>query len=220
MFNAVTVTGKVTQGTAASGVQGAQGAGSNGASAYVYVAYASDAIGTGFTMTFNAGLAYIAVKATASAISGPQASDFVGAWKCYQGAPGAQGAQGGQGAQGMQGAQGAQGTQGPQGTGTQGPQGSGPQGAQGAQGPGVGAQGAQGPQGSPGAQGAQGAQGTGAQGPQGSGGGTAAQLYTYTGASPTADAILPTDQTKPALAYKLDGTGPLFGWNTATLAWN
>jgi len=88
------------------GAQGSQGAGSNGASAYLYAAYASDAIGTGFTTTFNGALAYIAVKATAASISGPQASDFAGLWKCYQGAQGAQGSQGTQGTQGFQGAQG------------------------------------------------------------------------------------------------------------------
>ena len=52
----------------------------------------------------------------------------------------------------------------------------------------------------------------------GSGGG--AQLVVYTGASPTADGLTPTDPTKPAVAYKKDGTGPMFGWNTTTLAWD
>jgi hypothetical protein len=46
------------------------------------------------------------------------------------------------------------------------------------------------------------------------------QIYAYTGESPTADGIVPTDPTKAAIAYKLDGTGPLLGWNTATRAWN
>jgi len=199
------------------GAQGSQGAGSNGASAYVYVGYASDAIGTGFTTTFNGALAYIAVKATTAAISGPQASDFAGLWKCYQGAQGAQGSQGTQGTQGFQGAQGAQGSQGNIGlTGTTGAQGNqGSAGSNGAQGPqgtqGAGVQGAQGVQGA-GAQGAQGAQGAG-----GSGG--VAQVLPYT-VSPTADGLTPANPALGALAYKFDGTGPLVGWNTVTRAWN
>lgn len=57
--------------------------GSAGASAYVYIAYASDASGTGFTTTFNSALEYIAIKATTTAIASPAASDFTGLWKKY-----------------------------------------------------------------------------------------------------------------------------------------
>lgn len=77
------------------GIQGVAGAdGADGDSAYVYIAYASDASGTGFTTTFNAALDYIAVKATTTEITTPQASDFTGLWKNYKGATGAQGIQG------------------------------------------------------------------------------------------------------------------------------
>lgn len=58
----------------------------NGANAYVYIAYASDASGTGFTMTFNASLDYIAIKNTTTVIASPSASDFTGLWKNYKGA--------------------------------------------------------------------------------------------------------------------------------------
>lgn len=77
------------------GVAGADGAdGADGDSAYVYIAYASDASGTGFTTTFNAALDYIAVKATTTEITTPQASDFTGLWKNYKGIQGIQGEQG------------------------------------------------------------------------------------------------------------------------------
>ena len=79
-----------TNGT--NGTNGSAGSnGSNGANAYVYIAYASDASGTGFTMTFNSALDYIAIKATTTAISSPIASDFAGLWKNYQGAGGSGG---------------------------------------------------------------------------------------------------------------------------------
>lgn len=57
--------------------------GSNGVNAYLYVAYASDTIGTGFTLDPVAGvlLPYIAVKNTTVAIPIPSASDFTGTWK-------------------------------------------------------------------------------------------------------------------------------------------
>lgn len=94
----------------ATGSQGVQGGpGADGDSAYVYIAYASDASGTGFTTTFNAALDYIAVKATTTEITTPQASDFTGLWKNYKGATGAQGIQG---IQGVAGAGGTDGTDG------------------------------------------------------------------------------------------------------------
>jgi hypothetical protein len=66
-----------------------QGApGDDGDDAYVYVAYASDETGSGFTTTFDAGLDYIAVLSTNTAIETPVAGDFAGLWKNYKGAPG------------------------------------------------------------------------------------------------------------------------------------
>jgi hypothetical protein len=91
------------------------GAGADGEDAYVYIAYASDASGTGFTMTFNAALDYIAVLSTDTEIETPQASDFAGLWKNYKGATGAQGVQGPAGADGEDGAPGPQGDPGPAG---------------------------------------------------------------------------------------------------------
>ena len=84
--------------TVATGDTGATGAaGADGADAFVYIAYASDDQGTGFTTTFDADLDYIAVKSTTTEIVTPQASDFTGLWKNYKGATGAQGPQGEQG---------------------------------------------------------------------------------------------------------------------------
>lgn len=96
--------------TGATGAAGSDGA--DGDSAYVYIAYASDASGTGFTTTFNAALDYIAVKATTTEITTPQASDFTGLWKNYKGATGAQGIQGEIGLTGAAGADGTDGTDG------------------------------------------------------------------------------------------------------------
>jgi hypothetical protein len=86
------------------GLTGAAGAdGADGANAYVYIAYASDSSGTGFTTTFDAGLDYVAIKATTTEIVTPQASDFTGLWKNYKGATGAQGVQGDPGVDGTDG---------------------------------------------------------------------------------------------------------------------
>jgi hypothetical protein len=64
---------------------GYAGQGADGDDAYVYIAYASDANGTGFTMVFNNLLNYIAVKSTTEPIAAPAASDFAGLWKYYGG---------------------------------------------------------------------------------------------------------------------------------------
>ncbi len=40
----------------------------------------------------------------------------------------------------------------------------------------------------------------------------------YTGASPTADGLIPADPTQPAFAYKIGG--PAVGWNPDTQAWD
>lgn len=84
-----------------SGEKGEEG--NPGQSAYVYIAYASDASGTGFTTTFNPALNYIAVKATTAPIAAPQASDFTGFWKNYKGADGAAGSDGVDGTDGADG---------------------------------------------------------------------------------------------------------------------
>jgi hypothetical protein len=73
-------------------VLGAGPQGVPGDSAYVYIAYASDAIGTGFTTTFNAALNFIAIKHTTVAIALPVVGDFVGLWFNYKGATGLAGA--------------------------------------------------------------------------------------------------------------------------------
>ncbi|MEI6529684.1 MAG: hypothetical protein WCN88_04830 [Candidatus Falkowbacteria bacterium] len=75
-----------------SGTNGTNG--TDGVSAYVYIAYASDASGTGFTLTFNASLDYIAIKSTTVAISSPSVSDFTGLWKNYKGVTGSNGTNG------------------------------------------------------------------------------------------------------------------------------
>lgn len=72
--------------TGATGSAGATGA--TGASSYTYVAYASDANGTGFTTTFNSDLNYIAIRTTTSPITSPSAGDFTGLWKNYKGEQG------------------------------------------------------------------------------------------------------------------------------------
>ena len=45
------------------------------------------------------------------------------------------------------------------------------------------------------------------------------QVLVYTTTDPTADGVFPSDQTRGAIAYKQDGAGSIFQWNTATLAW-
>ncbi len=103
--DSTTTTYDVTNGE--DGADGTDGTdGDDGASAFVYIAYASDDSGTGFTLTFNAALDYIAVKATTTAIASPVASDFTGLWKNYQGADGADGAAGADGDDGTDGAAG------------------------------------------------------------------------------------------------------------------
>ena len=62
--------------------------GISGVNAYVYIAYASDSSGTGFTNTFNSALDYIAVKTTITAITTPIVTDFTGLWKNYKGPKG------------------------------------------------------------------------------------------------------------------------------------
>jgi hypothetical protein len=83
---------------AAKGADGEPGTpgtpGDDGASAYVYIAYASADDGTGFTTTYDADLDYIAILATDTAIPSPTAGDFAGLWKNTKGTPGSTGATG------------------------------------------------------------------------------------------------------------------------------
>lgn len=90
--------------TGPTGPAGADGA--DGANAYVYIAYASDASGTGFTTTFNSALDYIAVLATDTEIVTPTVTDFAGLWKNYKGETGATGAAGADGTNGIDGVDG------------------------------------------------------------------------------------------------------------------
>ena len=82
-----------------------------GANQYVYIAYASDASGTGYTTTFSAALNYVAIKVSATPLT-PVVGDFAGLWFNYKGATGAKGDTGSTGATGSQGIQGIQGIQG------------------------------------------------------------------------------------------------------------
>jgi hypothetical protein len=73
-----------------SSVQGPQGAagaagqnGTNGTNAYLYVAYAMDTSGDGFSLTPGLGLNYVAILNTNAPISNPTAANFAGLWKLY-----------------------------------------------------------------------------------------------------------------------------------------
>jgi len=61
--------------------------GTNGTNAYVYVAYASANDGTGFSAVSGDGLDYLAVKASAVALT-PVVGDFAGLWRKYIGTDG------------------------------------------------------------------------------------------------------------------------------------
>ena len=62
--------------------------GGSGASAYVYIAYASAADGTGFTLIPNSALNYTAILATNVMKSPPVLADFAGLWYYRKGNPG------------------------------------------------------------------------------------------------------------------------------------
>ena len=51
----------------------------------------------------------------------------------------------------------------------------------------------------------------------GGGGGGSGQIVAYTGADPNTDGVLPTDQTKPAIAVKPNAT--TYTWDTVNLIW-
>ena len=95
------------------GSDGSNGsAGTGGASAFVYVGWASDASGTGFSLTPNDTLPYMAVNTSAAALSSPSASDFAGLWRLARGPAGSAGATGAPGSAGATGPTGANGSAG------------------------------------------------------------------------------------------------------------
>ena len=77
----------------------AEGGGTD--SAFVYIAYASDASGTGFTLTFDAAMDYIAILSTDTEIPTPVVGDFTGLWKKYKGEDGEDGDDGADGDDGV-----------------------------------------------------------------------------------------------------------------------
>jgi collagen type VII alpha len=82
-----------------------------GTNAYVYIAYASDSSGTGFTTTYSSLLNYIAILSSTT-VKTPVVGDFAGLWFNYKGATGPQGIQGATGPQGSAGATGSNGSNG------------------------------------------------------------------------------------------------------------
>jgi hypothetical protein len=107
------------------GLNGANGAnGNDGASAYVYTAWASDVNGTGFSLSPDGTLAYMAVLVSSTPIATLAAANFAGLWQLVQGPTGATGAAGPAGPAGADGADGPTGDTGPVGpTGATGPAG-------------------------------------------------------------------------------------------------
>lgn len=51
-----------------------------------------------------------------------------------------------------------------------------------------------------------------------SGGGGSGQIKYYT-SDPNSEAVEPDDTSLPAIAYSLDGSGSIYGWNPNTLLW-
>jgi hypothetical protein len=107
------------------GLNGSDGInGTNGASAYLYMAYASDANGTGFSLTPNDTLGYMALLTSTTEMATLTADDFAGLWQNLQGPTGPAGADGATGPAGPAGADGPAGETGPAGaTGATGPAG-------------------------------------------------------------------------------------------------
>lgn len=62
-----------------------------GVSSYVYIAYADDASGAGFTTSFDPTKNFIAIRTTDTEIVAPSLGDFVGLWKSVVGADGTDG---------------------------------------------------------------------------------------------------------------------------------
>lgn len=68
------------------GNQGADGAdGADGQDTFLYVAYADDAAGTGFTTAFDPNKDYIAILNTTTLLASPAVGDFAGLWTKYRG---------------------------------------------------------------------------------------------------------------------------------------
>lgn len=65
--------------------------GSIGDSAYIYIGYADDDQGNGFTTTFDPSKKYIAILNTSTENLAPSASDFAGLWAKYLGDDGTAG---------------------------------------------------------------------------------------------------------------------------------
>lgn len=103
----------IETGTGGSGTPGTPG--QDGASAYLYLAYAEDGLGGGFSMIPQPGSAYIAARATGAEVADPQAADFAGLWMRFRGLDGQDGAQGPAGNDGAPGAPGADGANGEKG---------------------------------------------------------------------------------------------------------
>ncbi len=77
-------TGLWTKFVGADGEDGDDGDdGDDGANAFLYVGYATDASGSGFSLTPSDSLQYIAIKTTTTAIVSPAVGDFTGLWKKY-----------------------------------------------------------------------------------------------------------------------------------------
>ena len=74
--------------------------GDDGASAFIYIRYASDNQGTGFSVTPSDSLPYIGVLATTEEIETPSASDFTGLWVLFKGPKGDPGTPGTNGTRG------------------------------------------------------------------------------------------------------------------------
>jgi hypothetical protein len=54
----------------------------------------------------------------------------------------------------------------------------------------------------------------------GGGSGGSVQVLQYTGATPTADGLVPASINSPAIAYKSDGSDATYSWNTTSHTWN
>lgn len=81
--------------------------GTNGQSAYVYIATANTNTGTGFTYPMNPTQPYIAIITTTTPIVNPVAGDFTGQWHYWVGPSGAAGTNGTNGTNGADGVNGA-----------------------------------------------------------------------------------------------------------------
>lgn len=70
----------------AAGAAGAPGAaGSDGTNAFLYIAWADDASGGGFTIAFDQNKEYIAFLQSSTVIASPVVGDFAGLWAKYRG---------------------------------------------------------------------------------------------------------------------------------------